>query len=127
MALILDTNAVSALAEGDPALDRVITGEKNLAVPVIALGEYLFGIRHSRHRARYEQFMRERLGLFMVLNVDAGTGRQYAEIRSELKVRGNPIPSNDVWIAALARQYGYPLLSRDRHFDAIQSLRVIRW
>ena len=48
-------------------------------------------------------------------------------LRLDLKRAGTPIPSNDVWIAALCRQYSLPLLSRDRHFDAVTSIRRIHW
>jgi tRNA(fMet)-specific endonuclease VapC len=127
VALVLDTNALSALVEGDVRLDRIITGEHRLAIPVIVLGEYLFGIRHSRNRARYEQWLRERLGLFMILNADTETARAYADIRSELRSGGKPIPMNDLWIAAIARQYDTPLITRDAHFAVVQGLRLLSW
>lgn len=127
MALVLDTNALSALVEGDAALDRVITGENKLAIPVVVLGEYLFGIRQSRHRSRYEQWLKERLALFVVLSVDSETAREYADIRSELKSGGKPIPMNDLWIAAIARQHGIPLITRDGHFGFVQRLRLLSW
>lgn len=127
MALILDTNALSALAEGDIALDRIITGESELAIPIIVLGEYLFGIRHSRNRVRYERWLKERLGLFAVLNADSNTAREYADIRSELKSHGRPIPMNDLWIAAVARQWAIPLITRDAHFSVVQGLRLLSW
>jgi tRNA(fMet)-specific endonuclease VapC len=125
--LVLDTNALLALVEGDVALDRVITGENRLAIPAIVLGEYLFGIRHSRNRARYEQWLRERLALFMVLNADSETARAYADIRSELRSGGKRIPMNDHWVAAIARQYDIPLITRDPHFGAVQGLRLLSW
>jgi tRNA(fMet)-specific endonuclease VapC len=60
-----------------------------------------------------------------VLAVDKDTAEQYAEVRDELKRKGRPIPGNDVWIAALARQHALPLLSRDRHFDFVPRLKRI--
>jgi tRNA(fMet)-specific endonuclease VapC len=54
VALILDTNALSALAEGEDGLRVVLSGQSELAVPAIVLGEYLFGIHQSRLRSRYE-------------------------------------------------------------------------
>jgi predicted nucleic acid-binding protein len=62
-----------------------------------------------------------------ILFVDEGTAGTYADVRHELKNSGHPIPSNDLWIAALARQYGLPLLSRDRHFDSVSGLMRIGW
>ena len=51
----------------------------------------------------------------------------YRDVRTELKRAGTPIPSNDVWIAALSRQHRLPLLSRDRHFDAVPGIRRLAW
>lgn len=62
-----------------------------------------------------------------VLIVDESTARRYAEIRDELKDRGRPISSNDLCIAALARQHDLPLLSRDEHFDWVPSLNRVGW
>jgi predicted nucleic acid-binding protein len=127
MALILDTNALSALADGDDALRRAIGAEPDLALPVIALGEYRFGIGRSRHRARYEEWLRATLPLLLVLRVSEATADAYAEIRAELKAAGSPIPTNDLWIAALAREHGWPLATRDRHFAAVRGLRLADW
>jgi tRNA(fMet)-specific endonuclease VapC len=51
----------------------------------------------------------------------------YAAVRMELKKAGTPIPSNDVWIAALCRQHSLPIVSRNRHFDAVPGLRRLHW
>jgi predicted nucleic acid-binding protein len=61
------------------------------------------------------------------LAVDESTAGLYAEVRDELKHSGRPMPSNDLWIAALVRQYGLPLLSRDGHFDFVAGLKRIGW
>jgi len=125
--VILDTNALSALAEGDRELLRVVEGQPDLAVPVIALGEYIYGIRQSRFRLRYERWLNANLSVLDLLAVGKNTAQQYAEIRRELKTAGQPIPSNDLWIAALAREYNLPVVSRDRHFQAVRGLRLVTW
>ena len=56
------------------------------------------------------------LCLFRVLPVIKQTSVYYAAIRSELKASGSPIPANDAWIAALARQHRIPIVTRDIHF-----------
>ena len=50
-----------------------------------------------------------------------------ASIRGELKRGGRPIPGNDVWIAALARQHSMPVLSREEHFDYVPHVKRIDW
>lgn len=125
--MILDTNALSAVADNQPAAVRLFSQAVSMELPVIALGEYRFGIAHSRHRKAYEQWLEELIAATRVLPVEAETSAHYAQIRAELKKAGQPIPSNDLWIAALARQHRLPLLSQDRHFDAIQGLQRLGW
>jgi len=61
------------------------------------------------------------------LNCDHETGRFYGIVKMELKTKGRPIPENDIWIIALALQYQMPVVSRDKHFENIENLQLIRW
>ena len=123
--MILDTNALSAWAEGRPAVEDFLRSADRLVVPSIVLGEYYFGIRQSRHRNRYEDWLRRYLPLAEIATVTHATADAYAAIRLELKRSGKPLPSNDVWIAALARQHVLPVLSNDTHFDMVAYLERI--
>ena len=125
--MIVDTNALSAVADGQPAAVRIFSQAATIELPVIVLGEYRFGIVHSRHRSEYERWLRELTAATSVLCVDEETAVLYADIRAELKRTGQPIPSNDLWIAALARQHQLPLMSLDGHFDAVHDLDRIEW
>jgi tRNA(fMet)-specific endonuclease VapC len=125
--MILDTNGLSALAGGESCLEPILRKATQIAVPVIVLGEYRYGIQQSRERQRYEHWLVQYLPKFRVLNVDEQTTTSYAAVRGELKRAGTPIPSNDVWIAALCRQHSLSVLSRDRHFDLVPGLRRIGW
>lgn len=125
--MILDTNALSAAADREPTALKVVAGAERLAVPVIVLGEYRLGIAQSRHRKDYENWLREWIAAVRVLDVDERTTHHYATIGLELKGMGKPIPTNDLWIAALCRQHSLSLLSRDRHFDLVAGLRRIDW
>ena len=125
--MILDTNALSAVADGNSELEPHLRHAAEIAVPVIVLGEYRYGIWQSRDRERYQQWLAESICNYRVLDVDEQTTVAYATLRSELKRAGTPIPSNDVWIAALCRQHSLPLLSRDRHFDSVRGLQRIDW
>lgn len=125
--MILDTNGLSAAAEGDAALEPILRNATQIAIPVVVLGEYRYGISHSRHRLYYEQWMAEYLPTFRVLDIDEQTTIFYSAVRTELKKAGTPIPSNDVWIAALCRQHSQPLISRDRHFDAVPGITRLGW
>ena len=123
MDLILDTNALSAAAGGDPEINSRIRSARRLLIPVIVLGEYRFGIFQSQRRQIHEEWLGELLAGSIVLEINEDTTFHYAEIRGELKRAGLPIPSNDLWIAALARQHQAPVLSRDRHFDCVAGLK----
>jgi predicted nucleic acid-binding protein len=127
VALILDTNALSAIADGEPAAMEVAAGADRIALPVVVLGEYRMGIAQSRHRSSYESWLRDWIAAVSVLDIDDQTTHFYSAIGLELKRKGKPIPTNDLWIAALCRQHSLPLLSRDRHFDLVPGLRRFDW
>jgi tRNA(fMet)-specific endonuclease VapC len=107
--VILDTNALSAMADGDDKLGAVLMKASELAIPVIVLGEYRYGIAHSRMRLRYEEWLADALSACRILRIDEGTAAEYALVRTSLKRDGRPIPSNDAWIAALGRQHAMPV------------------
>jgi tRNA(fMet)-specific endonuclease VapC len=127
MGVILDTNGLSALVEGALVLQPILSKANRVAIPVVALGEYRYGISQSRDRLRYEQWLADYLPGFQILDIDERTTFSYSAVRAELKKAGKPIPSNDMWIAALCRQHSLPLLSRDHHFDAVAGLTRVGW
>lgn len=125
--MILDTNALSAIADSEPGAVRAFRDSESIELPVIVLGEYRFGIAQSRRHGEYESWLKEMIRATRVLPIDDETSSHYARIRAELKKAGHPIPSNDLWIAALMRQHKLPVMSRDGHFDFIADLRRIAW
>jgi len=125
--LILDTNAVSDFAESEPAIMEVLAGVQHLALPVVAVGEYRSGIALSRHGSDYNHWLDQLISQSSVLDITDETTHHYAAIRLDLRRIGKPIPVNDVWIAALCRQHDLPVLSRDRHFDAVPGIQRISW
>ena len=127
MAIILDTNALSAFADGDQKLLQALENDSELALPTVVLGEYLFCIQQSRLRASYQSWIKANLAFFNLLPIVRETAERYSEIRHELKAAGTPIPSNDLWIGALTRQHGMRLMTRDAHFRAVRGLQVLVW
>lgn len=123
--MILDTNALSAWADGNPNCRNALATASRLVIPVVVLGEYDFGIRQSVQRARYEAWLATYLPMTEIADLTAVTAAAYAGLRLDLKTRGTPIPANDAWIAALTLQLGLPLLSNDTHFDAVPDLHRI--
>ena len=125
--MIVDTNALSAAADADPAVLAILARADQMAIPVIVLGEYRYGIGQSRKWASYESWLTDLLRDCLVLDVNEPTTQHYAEIVLELKRLGKPIPTNDLWIAALCRQHSLPLLSRNRHFDLVAGTKRMGW
>ena len=125
--MILDTNALSALATRDLTAINRLQSAKTIAVTIISLGEYHFGISQSRYRQELKTWLASFLERAQVLFVDLDTLTHYAAIRRELKNSGTPIPANDCWIAALVRQYRMPIMSKDRHFDQVSDLLRVDW
>jgi tRNA(fMet)-specific endonuclease VapC len=125
--MILDTNALSALAEGNRDLFRAIRFAPRLSVTLISLGEFRYGIARSRRGDELQAWLDAFLGRAQVLSPTLATLPHYAAIRAELKANGTPIPANDCWIAALVREHRLPFVSRDRHFDAVAGIERVEW
>ena len=125
--MILDTNAVSALLAGDPALSEALAKEERHHLPVIVIGEYRYGLLRSRFRTHLQPLLETLIRESLVLGVDEKTADIYSHVRDELRRKGRPIPENDLWIAALARQHRQKVVSRDGHFDTIEALQRVTW
>jgi predicted nucleic acid-binding protein len=92
--MILDTNALSAFFDGDARLREMLAETAKISLPVIALGEYRFGLLGSPLRKIIEPALEELQALSDVLPVDTETVRSYAKLCDQLKRAGTPIPSN---------------------------------
>ncbi len=125
--MILDTNAVSALLVGDRGLAEVLEPVPRHHLPVVVIGEYRFGLIRSRHRRRLTSLFDHLIRESRVLLIDETTAGAYSSVREELRQKGRPIPENDVWIAALARQHDESVVSLDQHFDHVPGLRRLTW
>jgi tRNA(fMet)-specific endonuclease VapC len=125
--VIIDTNALSAFFDADRGAVRCFERADEITLPVIVLGEYRFGLLGSRKRRAREEVLEQLIRSARVLEVTDATSRHYAAIRHDLKAAGTPIPVNDTWIAALAREHALAILSNDPHFDLVRDLRRTSW
>ena len=125
--MILDTNALSAWADGDPAIEPLLRTASRLVIPVVVIGEFEFGIRQSRYTSRYAEWLAVNLDTVDVARIDRAIAAVYGAVRLELKQAGTPIPINDTWIAAVARHERLPIISRDGHFDAVRGVERVSW
>lgn len=124
---LVDTNIYSLAMRGEARIIGTLQQLDEIGFSVISLGELLAGFRGGNREVQN----RAELGRFLdsprvrLLSVDAETTEFYAGIVQLLKCAGTPIPTNDIWIAALAQQHGFPLFSRDRHFEAVTGLVLV--
>ena len=95
--MILDTNGLFALADGESTLEPILGEAAEVALPVIVLGEFRYGVRQSRDRQRYEQGLTESLGNFRTLDVDETTAASYATVRMEALARKKHEEQGNAW------------------------------
>ena len=121
---LLDTNVVIAIFEGDPDATAYFQkcSEVFLCVPVI--GELRYGALASTRVKENLQRLDRFATTMLILSCDPGTTLHYGELKYVQRKKGKPIPDNDIWIAAIARQYGLKVVSRDSHFSYIDGLDV---
>jgi tRNA(fMet)-specific endonuclease VapC len=125
--VILDTSPLSAFADEDPGLLTILHRSRQLSLPVVFLGEYRAGSTQSRHKSGYEAWLQRFLVDCTVLDISEETTRHYVTVVLDLRRIGKPIPVNDLWIAALCRQYALPVVTRDHHFDVVPNLQRLSW
>ncbi len=125
--MLLDTNAISAWAEGESGFFAAMRHDRPWYLASIALGEYRFGLLASTKRDQLEPWVDGIENACAVLLPDAMTARRYAALRNTMKVSHPQIPYHDLWIAALAEQHGLAFVSQDKHFDSMPGIRRIGW
>jgi len=123
--ILIDTNAYSAFMLGDAAVVEVVAHAERIFLNSVVLGELLGGFaagkREAKNRGELARFLDS--PRVEVLPVTAQTADSYALVCSGLRRKGQPIPTNDLWIAASALECGAALLTRDAHFSQIEGLR----
>jgi len=125
--LALDTNAVIAYREGISEVCKLIDDADVIILPVTVIGELLYGALNSTKSNNNKKFVQKFAEYSLVMPIDEVVAARYAKVRFDLKRCGNPIPENDIWIAAACLDQKVPLLSRDDHFKLVPGLNVISW
>jgi tRNA(fMet)-specific endonuclease VapC len=122
--LALDTNRYTDLCRGDVSVVETIELAEEVWLPFIVLGELRAGFAVGSQGPRNEAVLRRFLlkPAVRVLFADEQTTHHYAAVFRQLRKQGTPIPTNDIWIAALVLQHSLILFARDAHFDALPQL-----
>lgn len=122
--ILIDTNIYSHALRGTHDIVEVLRRTREIFICVISIGELLSGFkggnRESANKRELAQFLDS--PRVIILPLDDDTAEFYAEIVHQLKRSGHPIPTNDLWIGAVAMQHGLKLFSVDRHFSHIQGI-----
>lgn len=122
--VLIDTNIYSLAMKGETNVVNSLRRIDQVGFSAISIGELLSGFKGGSRETKN----REELNIFLdsprvvVHSIDEGTADFYASILTTLKAAGTPIPTNDIWIAAVAFQYGYKIFSSDKHFNLIPGL-----
>ena len=127
MRILVDSNRYQDFCEGVPHAVRVIRRAAEIMIPFIVLGELRAGFACGTRSFKNEQTLTRFLNSPRVkqLFADEDTTHQYARLFKQLREQGTPIPSNDLWIAALTLQHDLLLFTRDNHFNHLPQVPVI--
>ena len=122
--ILIDTNIYSYALRGEQRVVEVLRKAAHIGISVISIGELLSGFKGGSK----EKENRNELGIFLdsprvsLYSVDEYTAEYYCSILNQLKSSGTPIPTNDIWIAAVAFQHGLQLYTLDKHFSKVDGL-----
>ena len=125
--VVLDTSVVVAILRRVPGVKESARGAEELLVPLFALGELEYGTNLATPPERQREAVRAFMQGATLLLPTAHTAARYGHVKILLKTIGQPIPENDIWIAATALEHGLPLATRDAHFAQVPGLTVLNW
>jgi tRNA(fMet)-specific endonuclease VapC len=123
----IDTNRYVDLRKGIAETVELLETAETIVIPFIVIAELRAGFVQSRRQTENERTLRQLLAKdgVEVVFADDQTTHHYAAVFRQLRKQGTPIPTNDMWIAALVLQHNLALHARDKHFDHLgQLLRV---
>jgi tRNA(fMet)-specific endonuclease VapC len=124
---LLDTNIIIALFADEIEVKANLEAAEEVFVPAISIGELCYGARKSgkpnENLARIGEFTAGSV----VLGMDSETARHYGDLKNKLRLKGQPLPENDIWIAAVALQHNLTLATRDGHFQEMEGLKTTSW
>lgn len=124
MRLALDTNRYTDFCRGDENVMHNLELAETIYLSFVVLGELRAGFAVGTSGAQNERILRRFLmkdGV-QILFSDDQTTHHYAAVYRQLRGQGTPIPTNDMWIAALVLQHNLVLYARDQHFDQLPQI-----
>ena len=122
--ILIDTNVYAAFKRNELIAIEVLRRVEYIGINTIVLGEILGGFKGGNKEAENKKELNQFLDSqrVYILEIDEETAEFYAKIYWDLKKKGNPIPTNDMWVAASAMRHGLSLFTYDEHFNNINGL-----
>lgn len=125
--LMLDTNAVSALAKGRAEALAGMLADHPHCLSVVTEAELRFGLARRPVNADLRRIVEGLLSSIDVLPWTSASAARYASLRAELESLGKPLAPMGLLIATHALAEGCTLVSADRAFAQVPGLRVLDW
>ena len=125
--ILIDTNIYTHALRGEQETISVLQQVQEIGICSISIGELLSGFKAGTRGKKNREELAEFLDAprVKIFGIDEDTAEFYATILDELRKKGKPFPTNDIWIASVAFQYGFPLFTKDRHFEQISGLILV--
>ncbi len=124
---LLDTNIITAWLKGEKSVADKIDKAKEIHIPIIAIGELYYGALYSTRIEKNISDIKRITSYYNVLLIDEAVSLIYGNIKAALRKKGKPIPENDIWIAAIAQHYKLAIVTRDKHFKEIDTIKAKTW
>lgn len=127
MRILIDSNRFIDFCAGEPEVVDALEQAALVVVPFIVLAEIRVGshsVKRGDTQVRILGELLQQPGVRVAHSSDA-TAHHYAALYARLRKAGTPIPTNDLWIAALAIEHSLVLYTRDAHFDRIPSIPMM--
>lgn len=118
----LDTSTVIKIFAQDKEVLNKVEQCRKIYIPSTVIGELYYGAYNSTKVKKNVKRIEGLIETTPILDSNIVTAKHYGLIKEELKIKGTPIPENDIWIAAIANQFDLKLAVRDNHFKYIDSL-----
>jgi tRNA(fMet)-specific endonuclease VapC len=127
MRIALDVNRYTDFSNGELEVARVLEEADAVFLPFVVVAELKAGFAMGRRRRENEDLLHRfvRKPGVEILYADEWTLQSYALLYRQLRRQGTPIPTNDLWIAALVVQHNLALCTRDRHFENLAQLEIL--
>jgi len=129
MNICFDTNAYSALMRGSDEVKKILERADSLIIPTVVLGELYAGFAAGTRKHENNQKLTAFLATpgIKVAQINQETAARYGALVRQLKIQRTPIPTNDIWIAAVTFETGAVLLTEDHHFSVIPLLEIMAY